>query len=71
MAQVTNWLKRLGRPSRRRRVSVIALEDVQGGLELWITDEENRVIRCALERPEVTALSENIATYLNKAKENT
>jgi hypothetical protein len=27
MAQVTNWLKRLGRPSRRRRVSVMALED--------------------------------------------
>ena len=70
MAQVTNWLKRLGRPSRRRRVSVIAVEDFKGGLELWITDEENRVIRCALERPEVTALSEGIAKYLNKAKEN-
>ena len=48
---------------------MIALEDVKGGLELWITDEENRVIRCALERHEVTALSESIAKYLNKAKE--
>jgi len=38
-------------------------------LELWITDEENRVIQCALERQEVTALSESIAKYLNKAKE--
>jgi hypothetical protein len=70
MAQVTNWLKRLGRPSHRRPVSVIALEDLKGGLELWITDEDNRVIRCALERHEITALSESIAKYLNKAKED-
>ena len=66
MAQATNWLKRLGRPARRRRVSVIVLDDLKGGLELWMTDEENRVIRCALERHEVTALYESMAKYLNK-----
>ena len=68
MARVTNWLKRLGKPSRRRPVSVIVLDDLKGGLELWMTDEENRVIRCTLERHEVTALYEGMAKYLNKAK---
>lgn len=67
MAQATNWLKRLGRPARRRRVSVIALDDLKGGLELWMTDEETRVIRCALARHEVTTLYESMAKYLNKA----
>ena len=68
MAQVTNWLKRLGKPSRRRRVSVIVLDDLKGGLELWITDEENRVMRCALERHEVTALSDGMVKYLDRVQ---
>ena len=68
MAQVTNWLKRLGKPSRRRPVSVIALEDFKGGLELWITDRDNRVLRCALERHEVTALCDRLVQYLNQGK---
>ena len=70
MARVTNWLKRLGRPARRRPVSVIVLDDVKGGLELWITDEENRVLRCTLELREVTALHKSMAQYLNKAKKD-
>ena len=70
MARVTNWLKRLGRPARRRPVSVIAFDDLKGGLELWITDQENRVLRCTLERHEVSALYNSMAKYLNKAKEN-
>ena len=69
MARVTNWLKRLGRPAHRRPVSVTVLDDLKGGLELWMTDEENRVIRCTLERREVTALYDSMAQYLNKAKE--
>ena len=66
MAQVTNWLKRLGRPTRRRPVTVIASYSVQGRFELWITDEENRVLRCALELHEVIALSGSMVRYLSE-----
>ena len=68
MAQVTNWLKRLGKPSRRRPVSVIVLDDLKGGLELWITDRENRVMRCTLELHEVTTLCDSMLKYLNQVK---
>jgi fructose 1,6-bisphosphatase len=66
MARVTNWLKRLGRPARRRPVTVIASYSVQGSFELWITDEENRVLRCALELYEVIALSGSMVRYLSE-----
>ena len=68
MAQVTNWRKRLGKPSHRRPVSMMVLDDLKGGLELWITDEENRVMQCALELHEVTALSDGMVQYLNRVK---
>lgn len=68
MAQVTHWLKHLGKPSRRCPVSVIALDDLKGGVELWITDEENRVMRCTLERHEVTTLCDSMLKYLNQVK---
>jgi len=68
VARVTNWLKRIGKPARRRPVSVMALDDLKGGLELWMTDQENRVLRCSLSLHEVTALSESMVKYLSQAK---
>jgi hypothetical protein len=69
MAHITNWLKQLGKPSARRPVMVKAVSTLSGSsVELWITDEENRVLRCALELSEATALAESLRKYLAQAK---
>jgi hypothetical protein len=69
MAQITNWLKRLGKPSTRRPVMVKVVSTLSGSSgELWITDEENRVLRCALTLSEVTALAESLRKYLAQAQ---
>ena len=69
MAQISNWIKRIGKPSKRRPVMVKASYLLPGdSFELWITDEENRVLRCALELCEVTALGESIRKYLAQAQ---
>ena len=68
MAHITNWIKRIGKPSTRRPVMVEASYLLAGGsFELWITDEENRVLRCALTLSEVTALAESLRKYLAQA----
>ena len=66
MAQITNWLKRIGRPSKHRPVMMRGVHPLTptGNFEIWITDQENRMLRCALILPEVTALGVNIRTYL-------
>ncbi len=69
MAQITNWMKRIGKPSKRRPVMVKASYILPGGsFALWITDEENRVLRCALAFREVTVLGESIRKYLAQAQ---
>ena len=69
MAQITNWIKRIGKPSKRRPVMVKASYILAGSnFELWITDEENRVLRCALKLHEVVALGESIRKYLAQAQ---
>ena len=69
MAHITNWMKRIGKPSKRRAVMVKGSYLLPGGrFELWITDEENRVLRCALALCEVTALGESIRKYLAQAQ---
>jgi hypothetical protein len=69
MAHITNWLKRLGKPSTRRPVMVKAVYPLSGSSgELWITDEENQVLRCALALSEVTALAESLRKYLAQAQ---
>jgi hypothetical protein len=58
MAQVTPWLKRIGRPPRWQKVMLKAVYTLHDTWELWLTDPENRVLRCALEPKEVRALLE-------------
>jgi hypothetical protein len=68
MAQITNWIKRIGKPSKRRPVMIKGVHTIPGHFEIWITDQENRVLRCALTLPEVTALGASIRTYLAQAQ---
>jgi hypothetical protein len=68
MAQITNWLKRMGRPSKRRPVMIKGVHTVTGPFEIWITDQDNRILRCALTLPEATALGASIRTYLAQAQ---
>jgi hypothetical protein len=66
---MSNWIKHMGKPSKRRPVMAKASYLLPGGsFELWITEEENRVLRCALELREVTALGESIRKYLAQAQ---
>ena len=69
MAQITNWIKRIGKPSKRRPVMIKTVYTFSGSnIELWITDRDNRVLRCSLELHEVTALGESIREYLAQAQ---
>ena len=68
MAHITNWLKRIGKQSKRRPVMIKGVHTVTGPFEIWMTDQENRVLRCALTLSEVTALGANIRTYLAQAR---
>jgi hypothetical protein len=68
MAQITNWLKRMGRPSKRRPVMIKGVHTITGPFEIWITDQDNRILRCALTLPEATALGASIRTYLAQAQ---
>jgi hypothetical protein len=68
MAQITNWIKRIGKPSKRRPVMIKGVHTVTGPFELWITDQDNHVLRCALTLPEAIALGASIRTYLAQAQ---
>ena len=68
MAQITNWIKRMGKPSKRRPVMIKGVHTVTGPFEIWITDQDNCVLRCALTLPEAIALSASIRTYLAQAQ---
>jgi hypothetical protein len=70
MAQITNWLKYIGRPSKRRLVMIKGMHPLPstGNFEIWITDQDNRVLRCALTLPEATALGASLRTYLAQAQ---
>ena len=66
MARVTHWLKQIGRPPRWYKVMFKAVHTVHGMWELWITDPENRVLRCALEDHEVQALYQQLSRFFEK-----
>jgi hypothetical protein len=58
MAQVTTWLKRIGKTLRWHWVlfKAVSLPIHASTFELWLTDADNRVLRCKLEPPEIQAL---------------
>ena len=66
MAQVTRWIKRISRTPRWHWVMLKAvfLPIPTSGFEFWLTDEDNRVLRCKLEPPEIRALSEQLQKFL-------
>jgi hypothetical protein len=66
MAKVTNWLKQLGRAPRWRWVMLKAVYSQTGIFELWLTDVDNRVLRCALETPEVKALYDQLGKFFER-----
>ena len=67
MAQVTTWLKRISKTPRWHWVMFKPVRPIRGGtFELWLTDTENRVLRCKLEPPELKALYEQLGRFFEK-----
>ena len=68
MAQVTRWLKRMSRAPRWQWVmfKAVYLPTSTSNFELWLTDDENRVLRCKLEDPEVKALYKELGEFFER-----
>jgi hypothetical protein len=57
MAEITHWLKRIGRPAKWYKVLCKTVIPIHPGrFELWFTDPNNRVLRCRLDRRELSEL---------------
>ena len=71
MADVTNWLRQLGKPVKRQCVLIKGVPPVvdTGQFKIWLTDWDNRVLRCKLTMMETTALGAEIRKYLAYARE--
>jgi hypothetical protein len=64
MAQVTPWLKRIGKTPRWHAVMCKAVMPIgAGSFELWFTDPDNRVLRCKLDRSEITSFYEQLKKF--------
>jgi hypothetical protein len=66
MAQVTRWLKRIGRPPRWHRIMFKMVHRLNNTCELWLTDPENRVLRCALDPSEAKTLYEELGKFFER-----
>jgi hypothetical protein len=67
MAQVTTWLKRISKTPRWHWVMFKPVMPIRvGTFELWLTDAENRVLRCKLERPEIQVLYEQLKKFFEQ-----
>ena len=67
MAQVTTWLKRISKTPRWHWVMFKPVMPIRvGTFELWLTDADNRVLRCKLEPSELKALYEQLGKFFEK-----
>ena len=68
MAQVTSWLKRIGKTPRWHWVlfKAVFLPIRTSTFELWLTDAENRVLRCRLEPLEIKALYARLGRFFER-----
>ena len=68
MAQVTTWLKRISKTPRWHWVlfKAVYLPIRASTFELWLTNTDNRVLRCKLEPPEIQALYEQLQKFVEK-----
>ncbi len=69
MAQVTSWLKRIGKTPRWHWVmfKAVYLPIRASAFELWLTNADNRVLRCRLEPAEIKALYEQLRKFFEQA----
>ena len=69
MAQVATWRKQISKTPRWQWVLFKPVMPIQAGtFELWMTDADNRVLRCRLEPAELKALYEQLGKFFEEVR---